>query len=180
VRSVAQPLVLIVGFGATLGQWVTDWHARNVDAASPTRREDAASPTERELAWDRTNHPIGSVRLVNGAWCWLHNLDGGTKCIAFLKNHLEQSVKAVELAHLQRGDSLLDLKFRDVDLFPTICADVTGIAEKAICTKMAVGASTSTPSDQGEQTILHPVREYELNAGNFRQKGKRKKEKREK
>jgi hypothetical protein len=115
VRSVTRPIVLIVGFGATPGKWVIDWHNRVVATGSPTARE---------LTWDQNANPIGNVLLVNGAWCWLHNFGFATTCLTFLKNHLEQSTEAVELASLQSGNTLLHLRFQDVDLFPMICADL--------------------------------------------------------
>ena len=115
IRTVQRPIVLIVGFGATAGKWIVDWHNRMIAAGSPTLRT---------LTWDQNANPISNTLRVNGGWCWIHNFGGQTNCITFIKNNLEQSTEAVELAHLQNGRTIPHLKFQDLDLFPLICADL--------------------------------------------------------
>ncbi|WP_139332606.1 ABC-three component system protein [Aquipseudomonas alcaligenes] len=113
VREANRPLVLVAGFGATHGQAVLDWQA----GAN-------AGGTERHLAWQQAHHPISTAMRVNGGWCWIHEPNGTTHCIAYLKNHLEQAVEAVQIPDLQLGGKFLHLRFADLDLLPLICADL--------------------------------------------------------
>ena len=116
IRQSARPLIVIGGFGATVGQWIIDW----------AREETDGHDTHRRLAWDQTGPAadgISSVRRVNGGWCWVH-VPGETHCIAYLKTIAEQNVEAVLLPDLQFGRSITHLRFNDIDLFPLICADL--------------------------------------------------------
>jgi hypothetical protein len=113
VRATTRPIVLLAGFGATIGQEVLNWHAAGAGGGS-----------ERHLAWSQVDGPISDIQRVNGGWCWLHVPGETTHCIAYLKNVLEQSVEAVEIPDLQEGRTILHLAFNDVDIFPLICADL--------------------------------------------------------
>lgn len=116
IRQSARPLIVIAGFGATVGNWIVDW------AAAATGEE----ATCRHLAWNQTGaaaNGISSVRRVNGGWCWVH-VPGETHCIAYLKTVAEQNVEAVLLPDLQFGRWITHLRFNDIDLFPLICADM--------------------------------------------------------
>ncbi|MFJ2689446.1 ABC-three component system protein [Pseudomonas sp. NPDC087336] len=113
VRATNRSLVLITGFGLSLGQAVLQW----CEASS----EDG---TARHLAWDQTRNGISPVMRVNGGWCWIHEPNGQTHCITYLKNALQQSYEAVQLDDVQPHDTLLHLRFNDLDLFPLICADL--------------------------------------------------------
>ena len=113
VRQAGRPLVLLGGFGVTPGQNLLDWRA----AAQ-------AGGTGRHFAWDEAAAPLSTVRPVNGGWCWVHDPNGDTHCIVFLKIIAEQNVEAVQLPALQYGRRGTYLRFNDLDLFPLICADM--------------------------------------------------------
>jgi len=119
VRACAQPVLLVVGFGATLAQPLIQW-------------SQGAGATKRILSWDEAQTPLAPARPVNGAFCWVHLPQQDTACIALIKNHLEQSTEAVALSAMQEGVTLLHLRFNDIDVFPMICADlVRPIADPA-------------------------------------------------
>lgn len=113
VRQANRPLVLLTGFGATRGQAVLDWEIGG-----------AGEGTERHLGWPQDQQPISSVMRVNGGWCWIHDPNGTTHCITYLKNVLQQAFEAVAIPDIQTGDRFLHLRFNDLDLFPLICADL--------------------------------------------------------
>ena len=113
VRATGRPLVLIAGFGATAGQVLLDWRGGAV-----------AGGTVRHLGWRQEVNTISSVMRVNGGWCWIHEPGGTTHCITYLKNVLQQAYEAVELDDLQTGETILHLRFDDLDLMPLICADL--------------------------------------------------------
>ncbi|NEK04264.1 hypothetical protein ELI00_29105 (plasmid) [Rhizobium ruizarguesonis] len=113
IRASARPLIVLGGFGATAGGWLTEWAGL----------ETGDGQTRRRLAWDQAGDGIGDIRRVNGGWCWVH-VPGETHCIAYLKTVAEQNVEAVVLPDLQFGRWITHLRFNDVDLFPLICADM--------------------------------------------------------
>jgi hypothetical protein len=113
VRACPRPIVLLAGFGATSGQAVLDWHAAGDDHG-----------TRRHLSWSQQPLGISGAMRVNGGWCWVHDPDGVTHCLVYLKNVLQQAVEAVALDDMQQGRTLLRLQFSDVDLFRLICADL--------------------------------------------------------
>lgn len=113
VRATARPIILLAGFGATVGQSVLEWQAAGT-----------GEPTQRHLGWREADGAISDIQRVNGGWCWLHAPGETAHCIAYLKNVLEQSVEAVNLPDLQEGRAVLHLAFGDVDVFPLICADL--------------------------------------------------------
>lgn len=113
VRAATRPIILLTGFGATIGQSVLDWQGAGADEA-----------TQRHLGWREADGAISDIQRVNGGWCWLHAPGETTHCIAYLKNVLEQSVEAVNLPDLQEGRAIIHLAFGDVDIFPLICADL--------------------------------------------------------
>lgn len=113
VRAATRPIILLAGFGATLGRSVLDWQAAG-----------AGEATQRHLGWREIDGAISDIQRVNGGWCWLHTPGETTHCITYLKNVLEQSVEAVNLPDLQEGRAIIHLAFGDVDIFPLICADL--------------------------------------------------------
>lgn len=113
VRKINRPLVLVTGFGLSMGENVLRWH-----------REQDDQGTIRHLCWDQARDAISPVMRVNGGWCWIHDPDGETHCITYLKNALQQNYEAVRLEDVQPHNTLLHLRFRDLDLFPLICADL--------------------------------------------------------
>ncbi|CAB3647384.1 ABC-three component system protein [Achromobacter pestifer] len=113
VRAANRPLVLLTGFGASIGQTVLDWHI-----------SDDPVGTVRHLSWRQHQHPISGAMRVNGGWCWVHEPNGSTHCIAYLKNVLQQAFEAVAIPDIQTGATLLHLRFDDLDLLPLICADL--------------------------------------------------------
>ncbi len=113
VRGVDRPLVLVSGFGVSSGEAVLEWYG------APS--EDG---TVRHLAWEQARNGISPAMRVNGGWCWIHEPNGQTHCITYLKNVLQQSYEAIELDDVQAHDTLLHLRFNDLDLFPLICADL--------------------------------------------------------
>ncbi|MHB9879915.1 ABC-three component system protein [Pacificimonas sp. ICDLI1SI03] len=113
VRAATRPIILLAGFGATIGQSVLDWQAAG-----------AGEATQRHLGWREAEGAISDIQRLNGGWCWLHAPGEATHCIVYLKNVLEQSVEAVNLPDLQEGRAILHLAFGDVDIFPLICADL--------------------------------------------------------
>lgn len=113
VRATNRSLVLVTGFGLSLGEAVLQW-----------REASSEDGTVRHLAWDQTRNGISPAMRVNGGWCWIHEPNGQTHCITYLKNVLQQSYEAVRLDDVQSHDTLLHLRFRDLDLFPLICADL--------------------------------------------------------
>jgi hypothetical protein len=113
VRAATRPIILLAGFGATIGRSVLDWQAGG-----------AGEATQRHLGWREADGAISDIQRVNGGWCWLHTPGETTHCIAYLKNVLEQSVEAVNLPDLQEGRAIIHLAFGDVDVFPLICADL--------------------------------------------------------
>ncbi len=113
IRASARPLIVLAGFGATPGGWLIDW------AGVAT----GDGQTRRRLAWRQAGDGIGGIRRVNGGWCWVH-VPGETHCIVYLKTVAEQSGEAVVLPDLQFGRWITHLCFKDVDLFPLICADM--------------------------------------------------------
>ncbi|PRA51908.1 hypothetical protein CQ062_20110 [Ochrobactrum sp. MYb68] len=113
VRAATRPIILLAGFGATIGQSVLDWQVLGVGEA-----------TQRHLGWRQADGAISDIQRVNGGWCWLHTPGETTHCIAYLKNVLEQSVEAVNLPDLQEGRAIIHLAFADSDIFPLICADL--------------------------------------------------------
>jgi len=117
VRAVDRPFILIAGFGFSTGKTILDWEAAQMDEG-----------TVRHFGWQDGDDPSG-VMLVNGAWCWVHFPGEQTHCVVTLKNSQEQSVEAVEFAHVQQGKTILHLKFDDVDLFPLICSDILRLPE---------------------------------------------------
>lgn len=114
VRQTNRPLLVSVGFGATLGQKLLDWQSV----------EHTEGSTVRHLSWSQTNDPISTAMPANGGWFWFHQPNEYTTCFTYLKNTSEQRVEAVELADLQHGRSILQIKFNDLDLFPLICSDL--------------------------------------------------------
>ena len=108
VRGSSNPIILIAGFGATVGDTLRKWKENNGD-------------TIRHWAWDA---PISNIKLVNGAWCWVHQPGHRTDCIVWMKNVAEQRFEAVKLQNMQFGREVLHLKFNDVSIFPVICADL--------------------------------------------------------
>lgn len=113
VRATNRPLVLIAGFGATVGQTVLDWQTGGAEGG-----------THRHLAWLQVDHPLSVAMRVNGGWCWVHEPNGITHCIAYLKNVLQQAFEAVAIPDLQTGETFLHLRFTDLDILPLICADL--------------------------------------------------------
>lgn len=115
VRASNRPVVLVTGFGATLGQAVLDWQAALMPGG-----------TVRHLGWEQANHQISGLMRVNGGWCWIHEpgAGGSTHCITYIKNVLQQAFEAVALADLQTGHTFLHLRFNDLDVLPLICADL--------------------------------------------------------
>lgn len=113
VRATNRSLVLVTGFGLPFGEAVIQWH-----------RASSEDGTVRHLAWDQTRSGISPTMRVNGGWCWIHEPNGQTHCITYLKNALQQSYEAVVLDDVQPHDTLLHLRFNDLDLFPLICADL--------------------------------------------------------
>lgn len=113
VRASNRPLILLAGFGLTPGETVLQWYE------TPSK-----DGTIRHLAWDPTQNHISPEQRVNGGWCWIHEPDGQTHCITYLKNALQQNFEAIELDDVQAHDTLLHLRFNDLDLFPFICADL--------------------------------------------------------
>ena len=113
VRQTNRPLVLIAGFGVTLGQAILDW-----------RDQAEVGGTGRHFAWDEATDGLATVRPVNGGWCWVRDAAGDTHCLVFLKMVAEQNVEAVQLPALQYGRRATYVRFADLDLFPLICADM--------------------------------------------------------
>lgn len=113
VRATNRTLVLVTGFGATIGQTVLDWQTGGAEGG-----------TQRHLAWRQNDHPVSGVMRVNGGWCWVHEPNGSTHCIAYLKNVLQQAFEAVAIPDLQGGQTFLHLRFDDLDILPLICADL--------------------------------------------------------
>lgn len=113
VRGANRPLILLAGFGATPAQSVLDWQVAK-----------DAGGTERHLSWRQDVNPVSLVMRVNGGWCWIHDPAGSTHCIVYLKNVLQQAVEAVQLPDLQTGQTILHLRYSDIDLFPLICSDL--------------------------------------------------------
>ncbi|WP_069335784.1 ABC-three component system protein [Sphingobium yanoikuyae] len=113
VRGAARPIILLAGFGATWAQAVLDWSAATEDGS-----------TKRHLSWNQDANPVSPAMRVNGGWCWIHEPEGDTHCIVYLKNVLQQAVEAVQLPDLQTGEIILHLSCGDIDLFPLICADL--------------------------------------------------------
>jgi hypothetical protein len=113
VRESKRPLLLLTGFGATIGQTILDWSV-----------DDAGDGTQRHLAWRQDQNPISGPMRVNGGWCWIHEPGGTTQCLVYIKNVLQQADEAVQLPDLQTGATLLHLRFNDVDVTPVICADL--------------------------------------------------------
>ena len=114
IRGSNRTLVVVAGFGATVGQKVLDWAAV----------EGGADSTVRQLTWDQANNGIGNARPVNGGWCWIHRPGVSTHCLVHLKGSAEQNHEAVEIADLQFGPDVTRVQFADLDLFPMICADM--------------------------------------------------------
>jgi len=139
VRGANRTLLLVAGFGATAGQTVLDWQA---DAA--------ADATARHLSWRQDVNVVSPAMRVNGGWCWIHEPGGTTHCIAYLKNVLQQAFEAVVLDDLQQGETLLHLRFRDLDLLPLICADlVQPAAQNAASPQARVrDALSQVPNDR--------------------------------
>lgn len=139
VRAARRPLVLITGFGATAGQVVLDWQVGAV-----------AGETVRHLSWRQDVNTISSAMRVNGGWCWLHEPGGTTHCITYLKNVLQQAYEAVVLDDLQTGETVLHLRFRDLDLLPLICADVVQPAAQSPASPQARirAALSQVPADR--------------------------------
>lgn len=108
VRGSPNPIILIAGFGATVGDTLCKW-------------KEKPGETIRHWGWD---DPISNIKLVNGAWCWVHQPGRRTDCIVWMKNVAEQRVEAVQLQNMQFGREVLHLKFNDVSIFPVICADL--------------------------------------------------------
>lgn len=108
VRSSESPVILIAGFGATLGESLCRW-------------KEASGDTERHWAW---NGAISNTKLVNGGWCWVHQPGVRTDCIVWMKNVAEQRTEAVKLQNMQFGREVVHLKFNDLSVFPVICADL--------------------------------------------------------
>nr|WP_314524464.1 ABC-three component system protein [uncultured Pseudomonas sp.] len=114
IRQSNRPLIVSVGFGATVGQTLLDWvSAEHIDGE-----------TYRYISWDQDVDPISTPMPVNGGWFWYHEPNVRTTCITFLKNTSEQRVEAVALADLQHGRTILQVKFRDLEVFPLICSDL--------------------------------------------------------
>lgn len=127
VRATHRPLVLVAGFGATVGQVVLDWLSG------------AVAETVRHLGWRQEVNAISSVMRVNGGWCWIHEPGGTTHCITYLKNVLQQTYEAIVLDDLQTGETILHLRFNDLDLVPMICADmVQPAAQNPACPQARV------------------------------------------
>ncbi len=142
VRATDRPLVLIAGFGFSPGKRVLDWKAAQPDEG-----------TVRHVGWEEGDDP-SSVMLVNGAWCWVHFPGEQTHCVVTLKNSQEQSIEAVEFAHVQQGKTILHLQFDDVDLFPLICSDMLRLPEDNDASAQARVRRSIADEDDPERPAL--------------------------
>jgi len=109
VRGSAGPLVLITGFGVVKGKWFADW----VKGGGPN--------DERILAVGGDDQQPAENATYAGGWCWIKRPDGTTRCVAFIKNHLEQDVEYTIVSDY--GESIARIDFEDTSLFPLLCAD---------------------------------------------------------
>ncbi len=107
VRGWNRNLVLIAGFGATRGQWLLDWIRERGE-------------TTRKLAINGESD-IAPSDTYNGGWCWIHRASSQTTCAAFLKNFLTAAERGIVTG---MGETSLMIRFSDLLVFPTICADL--------------------------------------------------------
>lgn len=142
VRQQQRPTVLIAGFGATPAAHVEAWAAENGE-------------TTRRLSWDPQSAQLAAARPINGAWCWIHGFGLETICVAFLKNHMEQTTELVSLDWIQAGTHLLRLSFQDLELIPLICADmVQTFAQGAGTAVNRVRAALSDGGSPGKPVLV--------------------------
>jgi len=111
VRQRASSLILIAGFGATPGAWLESWC------------QEGDCTTERIQGWSDSFKP-SSQKRYNGGWCWVHSGNGHTRCIVFLKNHLEQRDELDVVEDIDSGREIVRVELDDLILFPLICADM--------------------------------------------------------
>ena len=127
VRNYGRPIVLIIGFGASKGSAVKAW------------RDTASAPTEKHVV---AEEDILGQRTYNGGWCWIHRGPNGpspqTECLTFLKNYPEQRTERPIIDG--EGDFLLAVRFQDVLLFPTICADLIELTPTSIADRIHAAA----------------------------------------
>jgi len=107
IRGWSGNLVLIAGFGATPGRWLLDWVGECGD-------------TTRKLAIN-SESDIAPSDTYNGGWCWIQRASSQTTCVAFLKNFLTGAERDIVTG---MGEASLMIRFSDLLLFPTICADL--------------------------------------------------------
>jgi len=135
IRASVNPVILIAGFGATVGGALLKWR-------------DEPSDTFRHWGW---NESISNIKVVNGGWCWVHQPGYRTDCFVWMKNVAEQRVEAVHLQNMQFGHEVLHLRFNDLSIFPVICADLldslntNGSTQEKISKAIAVDQRPNTP-----------------------------------
>lgn len=134
IRGWSGNLVLIAGFGTTRGQWLLDWAGERGE-------------TTRTLAINDENEIVGP-ETYNGGWCWIHRASSQTTCVAFLKNFLTGADRDIVTG---MGATSLVIRFSDLLLFPTICADL--ISDEAAPPRNRIIAAVNAPS-AGEKVLV--------------------------
>jgi hypothetical protein len=109
IRFYPSPVILICGFGVMTGGQLAAW------------LEETPSETRRDAVWNTETAP-GVERVYNGGWCWVHQPEVSTACIAFQKLTSEQRDE-IQIESLDTGRTLLRIELNDLVIYPVICSD---------------------------------------------------------
>lgn len=147
VSSYPFPLILVAGFGATLGKTLDSW----ISAAGAGCKE--PSSTERLLGWP-DSEPVALSRRYNCGWCWVHPDSTHTSCVTFTKGFPEQHHEIGLLPEIASGLTIVCLKADDLLVFPLICSDLLHHSVSGADSLARIGRAMSERTDRRPAMIL--------------------------
>lgn len=136
IRGYPAPVILICGFGFMTGAELLSWVA------------EAPSVTSRDAVWTPETTPAAE-RIYNGGWCWIHQPEEFTSCIAFQKLSAEQRGE-IRIESLDTGRNLLRIELNDLAIYPVICSDFFALVsgERLIARKIKDHLAANGPDSR--------------------------------
>jgi hypothetical protein len=107
VRAQPMPLVVLAGFGATLGSQVQPLLASG----------------QLEAGWPDGVCIVDPALRYNGLWCWVHVPGQATKCVVSFKHAPQQANEPAIVPNWGEGRGHFSLLGPDLTIVPIICAD---------------------------------------------------------